>query len=85
MGLAGARFDQGDADLNGVIDGADLAIFRNGFGIAGPLSSAAATAAVPEPCSYATALTAAISFGSHGSAVLRRRRFNSSRFHHKPL
>ncbi|MBA4107376.1 MAG: hypothetical protein C0485_16690 [Pirellula sp.] len=65
VGLAGARFDQGDADLNGVIDAADLAIFRNGYGSVGPLNSAVATAAVPEPRSYLMALAAAICFSSH--------------------
>jgi hypothetical protein len=78
MGLAGARFDQGDADLNGVIDGADLAIFRNGFGAVGPLSSAAATAAVPESCSSATALVAAICIATHASATWRQRQLKIS-------
>jgi hypothetical protein len=78
MGLTGARFDQGDADLNGVIDAADLAIFRNVFGSVGPLSSAVATAAVPEPCSYAMALMTAICIASHASATLRQRQLKIS-------
>lgn len=72
MGLAGARFDQGDADLNGVIDAADLAIFRSGYGAVGPLSSKVASAAVPEPCSYLTALAAAIGIARHASAARRQ-------------
>lgn len=73
FGHGGARFDQGDADLNGVIDAADLAILRNGYGAVGPLNSAAAAAAVPEPGSYATALLTAICFASTTAA--RRRRY----------
>ena len=55
-GLAGARFDQGDADLNGVIDGADLAILRNAFGAITPFGSAIGSIAVPEPKAFALAL-----------------------------
>jgi alpha-amylase len=69
-GLSGARFDQGDADLNGVIDSTDLAIWRTGYGATAPLGAlAAATTAVPEPTLLAMTCGAAIAFGS----VVRRR------------
>jgi len=49
VGVSGAIFEQGDANNNGVVDGADLAIFTSQFG--GPPSLAAASTSVPEPAS----------------------------------
>jgi hypothetical protein len=56
--------------LNGVIDSADMAIWRNGYGATAPLGAlAAATTAIPEPTLLALTCGAVISFGS----VARRR------------
>ncbi|WP_210420957.1 dockerin type I domain-containing protein [Lacipirellula limnantheis] len=70
-GIAGARFDQGDADLNGVVDAADLALLRNDFGKVAPLSAIAATAAVPEPSGAALITVATSAVAGVASVPLR--------------
>lgn len=46
-----ARFDQGDANLNGVIGATDLATWLSLFGTSGQFAATATTESVPEPAS----------------------------------
>jgi hypothetical protein len=54
--LTGATFEEGDADLNGAVDAADLGIWKALFG--GPQSAAAH--AIPEPATALLAIAAAL-------------------------
>jgi hypothetical protein len=69
LGATGARFDQGDAGLNGVVGADDLATMRSLFGATGPIGALPITTSIPEPATGAMAIivTGAI-------ASLRRRR-----------
>jgi hypothetical protein len=81
-GATGARFDHGDATLNGIVDAADLAQWQTDLGVVGPIIPAtAASGAVPEPAAWSLACLAA-------AAAARRGRYrtsacnSSSRFKH---
>lgn len=47
--VSGGLYSQGDADLNGAINGLDLSIWEAAYGTQGIVSPVAAAAAVPEP------------------------------------
>ena len=54
--LAGARFDQGDANLDGVIDANDFAAWQTHYGFQGEAFVAAAITAIPEPSAIVLSL-----------------------------
>lgn len=58
LGMSSPAFEDGDANRNGTIDGADLQIFRDQF-LTGPPSSVA-VGAVPEPSSAALLVLASM-------------------------
>lgn len=74
-GIAGGvRFDQGDANLDGVVDHIDAAAWQTGYGAKAAESTPLATAAVPEPdsaASLALALAAACCLWGRSDGYLR--------------
>jgi glycosidase len=59
-GVEGVRFDQGDANLSGVVGGIDLDVWKNDFSLTGPAVALSVSRPVPEPSAWTLCVFAAL-------------------------